>query len=333
MSLIKKKVSIGLEIEEREIRVVEISRKKEESSIIKTGNIFIPEGAVKDGIIKDEKIVGKAMEELWKDNKFSTKEVNLGLSSKNVMVRFIELPKIPKSKLKLVIENQAREYIPVDIENVVFDYEVLNEYEDKMEVLFVAVLKNVINSFLKALKIANLKPIEIESSILSLQRFFSEKTDEETFAVLNIGNCMNNILIINSNVPKLARALPTSVVTLTNMLGIDISEFYEFINSKEFINNEDILNNWIEAISNDLFTSVSYYQSTGAVDTPEKIYLCGKGAKYPKIASRLQEYLNVDVEYINPLNKFKITDSNNNTQSNYKEYSIGISLACRELED
>jgi type IV pilus assembly protein PilM len=331
MTIFKKKTSIGLEIDEQEIRAVEIF-KKNNVKTIKKGSICIPKDSVSEGIINDEELVGNFIDKLWKECDFSNKSVNLGISNKNIMVRFVEFPLIPESKLEMVIKNQAKDYIPIDLESVVFDYEIISKNEDKMEVLVVAAMKEVISSYLKALNIAKLKPSEIEVSNLAVQRIISKNALTGTAAVLNIGNCMSNILIVNSNRPKLARVLPTSVKNFTDMMNIEVCDFIEFINQKEFVCDEDAINKWIESISNDLYSSVSYYQSTGEVEPPEIVYICGTGAKFPQLAERLQEYLNVKVELINPLEQYKIQKSNLSLSNDFVEYSLCISLACREME-
>lgn len=327
MFLFKEKTAIGLEIDEPEIRIAIITFNRNNRAL-HTASILLPENTVEEGMIKDTEVIGILLKEFWKKNSLSNKKVVLGIFNQNIMVRFAEFPKLPKNKLEAILKNQSKDFIPVDINNVIFDFDIINEIqsenESKLELLIVAAIKEMIENYLAVLKIAKLNPIDIEPSILSLYRIIPQEHLANTIALIDLGNSKSNILINSEGTPKLARVLPTCVNKLVETAGIN---FDELITSAELY--DEIINQWMLELANEIYSSVSYYQSQGALTPPKILYLCGKGAKITGITYKLQDLLNVSVKLFNPLERLKI---NNTEVHNSIDYSICIALACRELE-
>ena len=214
--LLGKKNIIGLEINDKEIKAVELREIKGQVDIVNFGSKNLSKGAVKEGIVVKPDIVGQTLVELWQESKFKERNVVVGLANQNVLVRFTSFPKVDKSKLDNMIKYQASEYMPVslDKDTVVFDYSIIGETiqndNNMWEVLMVAGKRDMIDGFITSLNIAGLNPKEIEVLPLSLLGLLNVQNEKKVVAIVDISYGISNLLIVDSKKPRLARMMPTA---------------------------------------------------------------------------------------------------------------------------
>lgn len=167
---------VGLDIGTHAVRAAEIQVGRDGSTtLIKFGQVALPPGVVEGGEVADPGIVGDALKRLWKQAKFSTKKVALGVGNQRVVVRPAEMPAMEHDELRTAIEFQADELIPLPLAEVVLDYQVLETFvaEDDREmsrVLVVAAQRDMVQSLLAAVQSAGLKPTMIDIVPFALVR-------------------------------------------------------------------------------------------------------------------------------------------------------------------
>ena len=133
--------SVGLDIGTYSVKVV--SLKKENGVNLLTGyNVKqIPIGAKTSDI---EQAVKETLEEI----DLQPADVNLSISGPNVIVRFVDLPKMNKDQLESALSFEAEKYIPFNINEVVMDSIILGDAEEsgQMRVLLSAAKRDLIES-------------------------------------------------------------------------------------------------------------------------------------------------------------------------------------------
>ena len=75
---------VGLDIGASGIRAVQLKRHRKtgEYEIVKAASVDLPRGVIRNGNIADEKALIKALRQLWRKGKFSTRKVAFGLADK-----------------------------------------------------------------------------------------------------------------------------------------------------------------------------------------------------------------------------------------------------------
>src|SRR5436305_10156812 len=91
---------IGLDIGSVSIRAVEASRGKDGPALTNFGEVPLPEGAVQAGVIQDEKVVTAALRHLWSTYKFRGREVVLGISNPQTVVREMSVANLPAREMR-----------------------------------------------------------------------------------------------------------------------------------------------------------------------------------------------------------------------------------------
>ncbi len=177
--------------------------------LVKSGKTYIyPEGA-KD--IEDEardEYILEAMKRLFKENDINPLRLVLGLPSREVMVRYFQMPRMPRKEWRSAINFEATRYIPFRMEDVVSDFKVFGSSSNTMDVVFVVVRQNVIERFVKLVEKSGVKSVIVEPSSFSLIRAFiasGQMDPNVNTSIIDIDPTTLTINIIRKKMPCLVR--------------------------------------------------------------------------------------------------------------------------------
>jgi len=335
MFLLGRKRTIGLEIDDCEVRAVELEKKRGNIYLLNWGRMTIEPGLVKDGIINEPQKLGLSISKLWNERKFKSTSVVLGVSNQGVLVRFAYFPKIPKNKLDKFIRFQSQEFLPVPLDTIVFDYSVVGEVVDnednkKLHVLLVGAKKDMINGYIQTLNFAKLEPLDIEVSPLALLRSINKEDKRKVVAVVDINYGLSSIVVSEFGVPKLARMVQSNMTLAAKMSACSVEDIIS--GQKEFL--PETLAVWSEILAGEIHTSIGYYLAQRNSRDVDKIILSGRGANYTGLAENLKDMLNVPVEPIKPLeNIFNKSSIGADFNNKYLDFSLSLSLAYKGMEE
>lgn len=305
MALFGKAGVVGLEMDTGIIRGVEVSRGQK---VVAAGQVVLPETAVVDGMVQDVEAVAAALNTLWTESRFGTRNVALGIFNQGVMLRLINFPQVPKDKLRQAIHIQAGDYFPIPVSQMVLDYAVVGETSGAegalLDILLVAAKKDQLNLNLEALKRSRLTPLVIDASPLALLRVLPKEKLTGTTVVVDLANGISSLLLAVDGMPRFARVMSVSLLQYAEGLA-----GYLFPNGvlkaevavgAEHNLGAEVFSKWSVAVANDIRASISYYIRQDSLDDVNRIILSGKGAKVIGLAAMLHKELELPIEVINP---------------------------------
>lgn len=160
-----------------------------------------------------EDYIVEAIQRVFQESNIKPGNVISAVASEDAMVRYFQMPKIPKQEWNAAINFEAKRYIPFRMEEVASDFQVVpsKSLPNSMDVVFVAVKQNIIERHVSLLERAGLRPIIIEPAPLSLIRAFNaaEQIDPKlNTAIVNIEIKIANIIILRNGVPYIIRDIP-----------------------------------------------------------------------------------------------------------------------------
>ncbi|NLL18952.1 MAG: type IV pilus assembly protein PilM [Clostridia bacterium] len=316
---------VGLEFDEGAIRGVEITKKGTVLTVSAYSQVAVAKEAIREGLLFDQGAIVEALEELWVKGKFRSKEIVIGVSNQGVIIRFALFPKVTPNRLDNLVRLQAQEHLPVPMDTVFLDYDVIGTKSDgereMLEVLLVAGRKEMLESFLQVLTAARLKPKEIEVLPLTLLRFLKKGDAEKVVAVIDIAQGLSNMVIADSMKPRMARMMPT---------GMDAAERLVAATREEGIGvMEDSFDN--ELLANNIQATIGFYQSHKEARPVEKILLSGIGSQVAGLAESLESRLHLPVKQINPVEYLELK-LNSGPGMDFIKYGLAACLACRGWE-
>ncbi|ACV63988.1 type IV pilus assembly protein PilM [Desulfofarcimen acetoxidans DSM 771] len=339
--------AVGLEFDTGVIRFVKLKGSAPPFTLVGAGQIEIPDNAVAEGIVEDVPAVAGALEELWNKSQVGSREVTLGIFNQGVLFRRAVFPKLEQKKLAQVVRYQSDDYFPVPVSELVLDFAVVGELEGEngpaLDVLLVAVQREILEKSLHVLTAAGLRPLVIDASPLALARTVPRTRLAGTVLVIDIANGLTTLFLVSGGVPMLARSLPHSLQFFARELDLPLGSVLENIQQAAAAAEEEarsypagmpgVFSEWVFVLANEIRSLINYYlvQNTSAVI--DHIALSGRGARMDGLAEFLQEELDLPVETIKPLENIKIAAfRNKNLGPDGLDFSVSIGLALRGLQ-
>lgn len=325
--MIKKKY-LAIDVGNSKTKIVHGGIEKDK---IVVDNYFItdtPTGIIDDGKIKNLNGLVDFLKDSIKKSKIKDKNLVLSITGTGVIIRDIQLPKSTNEELEKMLEFEAQQYFPVELDNYIMDFKVLEELESVEgvlnRVLLVAVPKIQVDEYMKVHKKLKkeIAAIDIPADNISkvffnenyIQKEHGNKDLPNEFAVLDLGAKTTGVYIFSSGNLKFSRILLSGSSDIDQLiagqLSVDLKEGEEFkirlgalIADDEFINpNSDgaiisnIIKPHINNILNDINRFIDFYNSRSTKNKLDKIYLCGGGSKLKGLDSYFKAYFNIPVE-------------------------------------
>jgi len=225
----KSKKGIGIEITSEKVNLVQLRRKGQSSyKLVTYGSVELPEGTVEEGRILDPVALGEVIRSLLADKKIKVKKAATALPGRETVSRLIRLPaEIPDLELReMVLNQEASLYLPFPREDADVDYQKLGTSLDddgieRIEILMVATPKEVTDSYMQALEIAQLQVDVVEVSSFALIRAMHNElarfsTLAEAVVIVDIEYDATEITVTVDGVPQFSRTFPIGTAQIQN---------------------------------------------------------------------------------------------------------------------
>jgi type IV pilus assembly protein PilM len=163
--------AVGLDIDGRYLAAAQV----EAGRVVRGASADLPVGLVADGEVVNRDGLAEALKSFVAEAGLP-KNVRLGVSNQQIVVRVVELPRIEDEKQRdAAVRFQAAEAIAMPLDEAVLDHQ-LAGYTDapdgspRMQVVLVAARRSMIEAVLEAAKAAGLKPEGIDLDAFALVR-------------------------------------------------------------------------------------------------------------------------------------------------------------------
>lgn len=226
----KQSKGIGVELTADRINVVQLRRKGQHYTLQAFASIEVPEGAYQDGIITDPPEIAQLLQTVLADNRIKARKVATALPGREVVTRLIPVPaELPDPELRdMVLYQEAGLYLPFPREEADVDYQKLGFFVDedgieKVQVLLVAVRKEVTDTYISTFREADLEIDTIEVTNFALLRAIRDQlrqfSPQEAIAVIDIEFDTTEISIVVEGVPQFSRSVQIGTYQIQNALN------------------------------------------------------------------------------------------------------------------
>jgi type IV pilus assembly protein PilM len=328
--------AFGLDISDSSLKIVKLKRRGKFFDLASFGEEKIKPGIIKDGKIKKEealvRIIKNALTKV-KGEKLKTKHVIASLPEEKAFLEVIQMPRLPEEDLKSAVVYEAENYIPLPLEEVYLDSQVIPpvfNHLDHFDVLITALPKNIIDPYLTCFKKAGLQTtaLEIESSAIA-RALIKDEVTTSPLLLIDFGATRTGFIIFSGHSVRFTFSIPVSSQGFTEIIaktvGVNLAEAERLkikyglakkiqLKIKEKLEKKvrkgEVFEALIPALT-DLTQQIrkylDYYQThashehlpPGGKDIKE-ILICGGGAKLKDLAPFLSSQLKIPVEIGNP---------------------------------
>jgi len=355
--------AFGLDISDLSLKIAKLKKRKNSLRLVSFGEEKIEPGIIKEGEIKNEEklaeIIKVALRKV-KGEKLKTKYVVASLPEEKAYLEVIQLPRLSEEDLKSAVIYEAENYIPLPLEDIYLDYQIVPPLNlDHFDVLIAALPRTTIDPYLSSLKLAGLQPIVFEIESLSIIRaLIKNGFSPSPILLIDLGATKTSLTIFAGNSLRFTAFIPISSQLFTKLISqnlkVDFKEAEELkikYGLEEKTGGEKKKSKIFEALipalvdlTQQIKKYLDYYQTHASHEhlPPEnskkvsKILLSGGGANLKGLPELLSLELKLPVEIANPWLNILTEGKKETKDLTFEEslkYTTAIGLALRGLEE
>ncbi len=341
---------VGLDIGSSYIKAVQLKETRSGYELELFDSLPISPELIVEGSIIDAIRVTESLRELVRKAKIKSKDAVIAISGhSSVIIKRISLPEMSEEELSESIKFEAEQYVPFDIEDVNLDFQILGPKEEpgQMDVILVAVKKEVINDYVSVVKEAGLNTAIVDVDAFALENMYGINYEIEAgknVALVNIGASTINMNILKGGVSVFTRDSSVGSNVHTDALQKEFSISYEEAERLkrgepvEKVRPEDaysLIMNSSSDIFGEVTRSVDYFRSSTLQAEVAEVILSGGCALIKGFPDALSEKIGIPVRPAEPFRNITIPKKFDlsNIEESAPIAAIAVGLATRRLGD
>ncbi|SEF52608.1 type IV pilus assembly protein PilM [Eubacterium ruminantium] len=310
---------LSIDITNESITIIEISAsQKKQTNIHKVLMFETPEDAYEDGIIRDQdKIAGEIRAQLAQAG-ITNKNAIFVMNSTKIVNREVEIPLVKENKIAGIINANASEYFPVNIEDYVVAHSLLETITDaegnkKMRVMAVAAPQTMVRSYYDLGAAAGLRVESLDyigNSMLQLIK--TQTTEQSTTMVIQLGSESTVLNIVQGDKLLLQRTVPYGTNPVVNVVmeekGVDATTAMALLQNDRIITvdfDDNEATGAFRYLINNIGRVMDYYASKNPDSPIDDVFLTGDGALIKGIDGLFKIQLNVSTRVMDSLYNIK----------------------------
>ncbi|PJE64714.1 MAG: hypothetical protein COU90_00365 [Candidatus Ryanbacteria bacterium CG10_big_fil_rev_8_21_14_0_10_43_42] len=328
LSLFDKKTSVlGIDIGSASIKLIQLRLERERAILETYGELAAGpynKKSVGQGVHLPDTKVSEVIADLVRETGATTRSVVVGVPLRNSFVTSVSIPPLSAKDLKMAMQYEARRYIPIPVSEVVIDWwripddvmhdsggNVSTAANQAIDVLLVAVPKDVIEKYRRIVAQAGLDPIAFEIEVFSSIRS-AVRREQGGALLVDFGAVTTNMTILEKGIVRSSHSFDRGFQTITIGLAESMGVNFE---RAELMKREVGLSSRLEhqgtrkviaplldymLIELERFAT-GYTRKYGG--TISKIYITGGGASMPGLVDHIVKKFGVEVILGNPFGK------------------------------
>ena len=339
---------ISLDIGSSLIKIVELDMQGEKPVLKTAITIPTPSGAVNNNGIAKQGVVAEVIQKALANTDTKAKHVSFVLPASSVFIKKVNTAYVPKQGLDAAIRLDAAKYIPFNINDVYFDYQVTSVTDSTMDIIIVAVKNDLIDSYSQTISklglipaIADIETFSLENAILNA----NPQLSESCFAAVSIGMkhttatiAVDGKNVITGNVGSAAKLYADNLKKELEMPERDVEQV-RLGNMAANFDSSVVLENLAkttEQITAQIQKQLGVFWSSAGTDKQiNKIYLTGGYATSFSLMDKLSEKTSIECELYDPFQAIEVPSSFDSKRLDELKpvIGVGVGIAQRRLGD
>ncbi|MBN1558557.1 MAG: type IV pilus assembly protein PilM [Lentisphaerae bacterium] len=261
-----------------------------------------------------------ATRDLMRERSIRPAPLLMAMSGQAVFPRYVKLPPVSRDKVFQIIQYEAEQNVPFPINEVVWDYQLVEDAADELNVMLVAVKTENVKRLTDAVGAAGLEPEVVDVAPMALYNCVRYNYPDLAGCtlVLDIGARSSNLIFIEGN-RVFTRSVPVAGNAITQEIakqfGVDAAEAEALKREHAYVGlggvyaeaeNETadrvskIVRSVVTRLHAEVNRSINFYRSQQDGNPPVYVLLAGGGAVIPHMDTFFREKLKCEVDYLNP---------------------------------
>jgi type IV pilus assembly protein PilM len=334
---------VGIDFGTHTVKAVELKDVTTTPKLVNLGSQLTPAGVINSEERQDQKRLAEALKLLYDNSRIRNTSVVMAIPEFSVFTRFLEFPGVKQEELKESIHYEAKQYLPVPVEDVQMSYIVIgfNEQKNAPRVLLVAAPKKIIETYMNIANFANLDLVAIETESVAMGRAMFRSLKKKDCVMLDFGANSTDMSIMTNGSLVFSQSISIGSDSLTqaivNSFNFDYKRAEEFKRAYGLIPNAlegkiyAVLTPIIESIMVEVRRGVEFYKNKTMTMAPSEYLLNGDGAVLPGLTEYISKSLGVSAQVANPWFNILVDNKYKNiVAKSGASYSVAIGLSLKE---
>lgn len=190
--------SFSIAVSDRNIRCVLLGKNNGSLELVKYSEYSIPEGVVSGGQIDNTDEFSKILKKIKIEYKLSY--VRVSILEEKAYIFKTEIPLVKRKEICDAIEFILEENVPVPANELVFDYAVVGQNNESLDVVVVALPTKNVESYLQTLEMADLELLSLEVESQSISQAVISPNDKETKMIIYFNKEKMSVYVVSKSV-------------------------------------------------------------------------------------------------------------------------------------
>lgn len=281
--------TLTIEVGNEFIKLCEMQHNKNQVIVHHAISVQTPTDTVEDGFVKDIMQVSEVIRNAMTEKQIAAKEVTFVLNSSRVATKEVILPLVKRDKIQDLVNANASEYFPVNIDDYVLSYTVLEEKktkeEQKSRILVYAAPEAMVQSYFDLAQNLGVKVKAVDYAGNSTLQLIKIQIDTRPTLVVQLGMDTTIVSVMNNNILQLQRTIPYGESLLLNQVmetrNVKSNVALELLSSAQIVKeslDKDATTASLKHLISNVNRVIEYYSSRNQEAPLQKIVIIGEGA-------------------------------------------------------
>ncbi len=287
---------------------------------------------------KLQEIIGQ----MFDDHKLSKSDVYLSLPEEIMTTKVINLPPLSNAELASAIDWQAEQYIPIPLDQLSLEYQVLyrppaKNKDESMRVLLVGTRKSLIDLYVEMFLNLGIQPTIMETQIFSIIRALNFELNDPTSMIVHLGADNTQLAVVNKTELELAtnkkgggalftRAIQQAIANLTPDQAESYKTTYGLMSDQLQGKIKDAILPTLDSIGQEVVKTLRFFNNEQPNTPVSRIVLTGGGAQMPGIVNYFSQLTSTETLLASPF----ATVSGKIPEENQQAYIVCVGLMMRQ---
>jgi type IV pilus assembly protein PilM len=358
----RKPRGVGIELTPERVNLARLKKQGTALKLESLASVELTEGVYEEGQILDTAAMADAIQTVLTESKLKVKQATTAIPGRAI-TRVIPVPaELDDEELReMVLNQEASLYLPFPREEADVDYQKLGYFVDedgieKVQVLLVAVRKDLTDPYIEVFQQAGLMLNVLETSSFALIRTIREQlrqfTPQEAAAVVDIEFENTEISIVVDGVPHFSRTVPIGTYqiqsALSRAMNLPPSRNTELLQGMTVpVQSMDTVGalqmgggtnpgttamlRVLGELSDELRRSIDFYLNQGEDMEVAQLLLAGPGASIGQLDEFLAQRLSLPASQIDPISALSLEVDEDIPEGQRAGLATVIGLGLREV--
>lgn len=343
---------IGIDIGLSAVKMALLSEgKKGQYRLEKYQEYYLSEAAIiEDEIQKPDEVI-TGISRILTDQKINKHIACIGIGGPNTVTKRLQVPDGVKEDVEDNIIWESEQYIHFGADDAEIGFNILGKIaeEDVVDAIVGAAKIDTIESYTTYVKDAGLVPKVIDLNVFAIVNAFEfiyrDRLDDlssEGSIIIDFGAQYSTVIVYKNGAPVLTKEIPIGGVLLTEEIQRTMGVSYEEAEDLKIHGDDNgnlpeeivgLLEEYNIKLIEELKKVLNFYIAAGSSEQVSYAFVTGGSSRLPGIKESLQEFIDLDVEEIDPFQALEIKGRFSDEELDDFAYCgiVSLGLAMRKV--